>query len=546
MLILVGSLIAVPALAQDVPECRTAGYLQRFGYPVATVGSCEEVAHDTLRWNGHSARIRLIRLRGSGSGDGGADSTGLHEAAVAASQAMTRLGGDVDIDNVTILLGDAISPAMGPRERRREPGSIGAYTLPPAVGECPVYYFKTLAGRSRDAAIDQMVHEVFHCIQYKRWGGIMRGGNWLIEGSAEYFTYLARPTRAFRAPDDIADFDGAIASQPIDAMTYQSLPFFLWLGDTGGPAQVFQFIGRPQPIATMIAFDRWQAFGRAYFDGRIHMPDGGRMPAHPRVPSSTVTASVRLRFGPAPAYTLAARDLVFAQPKSYHFAAPPLASNFFFLWRKQSDADWGSPPTDIETGCSDKNYRAIWGGTGGTEEVDATVTSRSGATGTCSCPAGIWQETPESTRSYFEQNAMGPYGGGTRKRFVSGTRTLTLNPDHTGSFSYDSIEVMTGEGSEMVLDQVQTGTSAFTWKVVGGMVLTVLQPGNNLLNLNNTITTPGRVLHENRVAGLQSIGHLYTCDSSGLHLRIDRSRLPPGFHSAFIPDMDFQRIGGER
>lgn len=327
-------------------------------------------------------------------------------------------------------------------------------------------------------------------------------------------------------------------------MTYEADPFFLWYGDVNRPPALLRFVASQRRIGEMIDPAIWQSFAKAYFDNRIHMPDGSAMPSHPAIEALSVTASTRLQFESSAAFTLKGKDITFKQPKAYTVAMPPLSPEFFVIWRGASGGDWGEAPTEVKTGCKDISYRAIWSGTLGSDRVDATVTARPGPAAGCTCPAGVWQETPASTREYFEQNALAPYSGGTRRRFVSGTRTLTLNPDHTGSFSYNSIEVITGEGSEMVLDQVQNGTSTFTWKVVGGMILTVLRPGNNLLDLNNTVTFPSRVIHENRQAGMQSIGHLFTCDSSGLHLRIDRSRLPPGFHSTFSPDMDFQRAGG--
>lgn len=533
------SLLTASASAQDVPECRDPAYLPHFWLSAPAGASCEQVASDSLRWNGHTRRIRLIHLRGSAYGDRGAYASGLNEVAEAASRAMARLGGGADIDNVTIFLGDTISPEMGIGAGRREPGTIGAYALPPFGDECPIYYFKTNLGRDRNQAIDMLVHELFHCIQYKRWGGSMRGENWLIEGSAEYFVYLARPTRG---PDDIQSFDSAIASQALSSMTYQAVPFFLWLGHSAGPPQVLQFITRPEPIAAMVPFDMWESFGRAYFDERIHMPDGTPMPSHPVVPSGTVNASARLHFGSAPAYTLAARDLVFAQPKIYHLAVPPAAANFFFLWRTSDSADWGTAPSDVTTHCADKRYRAIWGGTGGDEAVDATVRARSGAPGACSCPAGVWQETQESIRHYFEQSLT---GGGPGRRYVSGTRVLTLNSDHTGSLSYNAIELISGEGTDLVLDQVQTGTSNFTWKVRHGMILAALRRGSGLVMLHNTMTVRGHVTHDTREFGMQTIGHTYSCDSSGLHLTVAPHKpiyRLPGMTKGFSANMDFQRI----
>ncbi len=539
--VLLACLSPVLAHAQDVPECRTAGYLARFDPTLTAPASCDLIAEDVIRWNGHTKRMRAIHLRGTGLTDSPAFIGRFHEAAAAVGAAMSQMTGDIDIDDVTILLVGTLSPHMSGPGWEYPEGVALALTWPPDGGECPVSYYKSAEARTGTEFVDAMVHEMFHCIQYKHWGG-MRDEHWLIEGSAEYFVYLARPSRG---PDDIQSFDGSIGTQSLGGMTYQAAPFFLWMGSAYGPPRVREFVFSPNSIERMIPLDMWMRFGQAYFDQSIHMPDGSGMPSSPTVGSQSVRASGTIAFGPTPAYTLSARDLHFAEHNLYRITYPAAPPGFRMAWRKlERGGAWGDPLTDVAACDAPQHYRVMQAATRYTPIFNAQVTARAAAPGACACPAGTWRETPQSTRRFFEQSA---FGAGAGKRYVGGSRTLQLNPDATGSFSYDSVEIITGEGTDFKLDQIQTGTSQFTWKSVGGMVLTVLLPGTNRLTLNNTITSPGRTLHETRTSAVQSIGHYFSCDATGLHLTVpprSPAFLPPGMGSSFTVDLDFSRIGG--
>ena len=540
--VLLACLSPVLAYAQDVPECRTRGYLERFAPYDSTVtgpASCDLIAEDVIRWNGNARTFRAIHLRGSAIGDSDAFIARFHETAAAASAAMSRMGGNIDIDNVTIFLTGTLSPRMGGTGWEYLEGEAGAITFSPSYSECPVSYYKSAGAGTGAHFVDAMVHEMFHCIQYKHWGDIGTE-HWLTEGSAEYFVFLARPARG---PDDIQAFDASIATQSLGAMTYQAAPFFLWLGSAYDPPRVREFVFSRDTIERMIPLAMWVTFGQAYFDQSIQMPNGGGMPSSPMVSSQSVRASGTIAFGPTPAYTLSARDLHFEEHHLYRITYPATPPDFRMAWRKlERGGAWSDPVNDVAACDAAQHYRVMLGATRYTPVVNAQVTARNAEPGACTCPAGTWRETPQSTRRFFEQSAT---GSGSTKRYVGGSRTLQLNPDFTGSFSYDSVEIITGEGTDFKLEQIQTGTSEFTWKIVGGMVLTVLRPGTNRLTLNNTITSPGRSFHETRTSGVQSIGHSFSCDASGLHLTV-QPRQPAFLPSAvaFSVDLDFVRIGG--
>lgn len=532
------------AYAQDVPECRTSNYLERFDPTLTSRATCDLIAQDVIRWNGHSKSIRAIHMRGTALGDTADFVARFHEAATAAGAAMSRMSGDIDVDDVTVLMVGTLSPRMSGPGWEYPEGVALALTWPPDRIDCPVSYYKTTTDRTGPQFVDALVHEMFHCIQYKKWGG-MRDERWLVEGSAEYFVYLARPSRG---PDDIQAFDAAIANQTFADMTYQAAPFFLWLGSMGGPPRVREFVFAPDTIERMVPLDLWTAFGEAYFDQSIRMPDGRPMPSSPNIGAQTVRGAGTLSFGPTPAYTLAARDLTFEEHKRYQITYATRPPTFRTAWRHSETIAWGDPPTEVVACDTPQRYRVMWGATRATGTVNAQMTSRVAESAVCTCPSGIWLETVQSTRRFFEQSAMGAFAGNAPKRYVGGSRILRLNADNTGSFTYDSVEIITGEGQELQLDQIQTGTSRFTWSIVNGVVMTRLQPGSGTVTLNNTLHRIfSSAMHETRTGPMQSIGHTYTCDAAGLHLTVPAhtpSYLPPGLGVAVTVNLDFVRIGG--
>ena len=176
------------------------------------------------------------------------------------------------------------------------------------------------------------------------------------------------------------------------------------------------------------------------------------------------------------------------------------------------------------------------------------MTAQPASTSPCGCPVGTWRETTASAKRYFEQNGLGIYSRGESTKYISGGRVLTLNPDHTGSLTYVNVlTVTTGNGSpNLTVRQTKTGSSRFTWEISNGELRTVLVGSDNLITLNNELTTPSGTLFETRRAAGQSIYHGFSCDESGLHLR-QIGELPsfmPGIATTFNTNMDFVRVNG--
>jgi hypothetical protein len=375
-------------------------------------------------------------------------------------------------------------------------------------------------------------HEIFHCIQFQTWSELPDQA-WLSEGTAEYFAFLVQPAAYAHEASFIAAFDRDIPVLPLSEQDYQAVVYFLWLGDTYGPERVREFIGSFRRIETAISADMWLAFAQAYFDQNIHLPDGAALLHAPQVGGTrAIAGDDHIIMPDATPFILNNAIFDFDEGHEYDLTHAESAPDARISWRKIDGAAWEAPLSRVSACDGDQLYRVIWMTTFGADVGDSEVRARPDASSPCTCPAGVWQETPESLRAMMEQSAL----GASRTRFISGTRLLRLNSDHTGSFIYRDVVTETHSSADVWLRQTKSGGSNFTWTIVDGAVLTVLTDGDNLLHLHNEQHSPAGLRVVDRRAGAQSIGHNFHCDADG-RLQLTQQGIP-----GFSVDMEFTRV----
>jgi len=216
-----------------------------------------------------------------------------------AAAALPRLG-SFRMDDVTLLLADDLPPGIGLDGRAPAEGEIGAQTSFARDGECLIGLYLLGAAARSEYTATSVAHEMFHCVQAATIGsarlatsagGTGNGGDWWIEGSAEWFTALALPD-AGPLPSRAAAFDEASPSTPLNAMAYGAAIFFLWLGVADGPAAILPFLGNMattagaaaqwQAMTAALPAERWLNFAEAYRDGEIRHPHGTPLGLAPR------------------------------------------------------------------------------------------------------------------------------------------------------------------------------------------------------------------------------------------------------------------------
>jgi hypothetical protein len=397
--------------------------------------------------------------------------------------------------------------------------------------ECTVPYFHTSPAPDR---LFKAAHAVFHCIQGAMWSDARLAytdADYWAEGTAEYFANLVFPGSGF-TDQDARDFS-ANESASLQDRSADSLVFFSWLGATKGAPEILNFIDSVQNLAGSLQLDAlvdeieaddWAAFEGAYDDGAI--PDAGG--SH-RLPISPGPVQ-EVRVDHAGDYDFQSRPLIIMRKKlkfvvgnTYQISRASGSEEAIKVLWSSTPGNWAAPPTGVVACDHDQVYHSVAASKRTPERAVYHVDLHRNPAGACLCPVGSWNETVTSLRRHERRLASVGLGGSSRTTYLSGGRRLTINPDHSGTFAYESLVFETRTTPEDWLHQTQGGTIPFSWKTVGDMLLAIPERGHNMITLHNVSHfRGGRSTSETRQAGAQSIGHHFSCDSSGLHLTTPR------------------------
>ncbi len=528
------------ALAEEYPRCREEFYLLRYDSRLTPQG-CEVITTAQIRWGSRSAALRAIRPNSMPITNRDLFISNIRDSAAAIGSALERMGGNPNLSDITVLFTSYVSPREDGPHGPFQKGDYLAAAGWTVQNECPVVYYKDAEPSTGEDFVFYLSHEAFHCVQFSSWPRMPRE-NWLVEGSADYFAFLVKPDFG---PRFIPVFDREISSVPLKRMDYSAVPFYLWLGHANGPPRVREFLESARSIETSIPPDMLGEFAKAYFGPTILMPSRRPMPSNPAAPATrSIRGTTRIASPVVTPYTLKSEFITFERGNIYELSQLPAPSDARTAWRFETDTAFGEMPTRISTCDGEKRFLVVRTTTTSRRAGDINVTAQPASSNVCACPAGVWRETTASAKRYFEQKALGIYSGTESTKYISGGRVLTLNPDHTGSLTYVNVETVTTGSSDLTLRQIKTGGSRFTWSIANGELQTVLAGGNNLITLNNELTTPSGVRFETRQAAGQSIYHGFSCDASGLHLRQigPPPSLFPGMTTSFNTNMDFVRV----
>ncbi len=236
----------------------------------------------------------------------------------AAATSLPRLG-SFHLADVTLLLADDLPPGIGVEGLAPGAGEIAAQTTPGRSDECVIVLYLLGAGARSEYTAITVAHEIFHCLQNATLdpaqmatsaGGTGSGGDWWIEGSAEWFTALSLADPG-PLPNRAALFDSVSPDQPLNTMAYGAVIYFLWLGGTQGPTAVLPFLASMagdasaaaqwSAMATAQAGEQWLRFAEDYRDAAVYHPHGTALGMAPQ-PGTTypIERSQRLRLVATP------------------------------------------------------------------------------------------------------------------------------------------------------------------------------------------------------------------------------------------------------
>ncbi len=424
LLLAVGTAVSRPARAA-FGDCNSADYMARFDPRFATGEFlCVETDRLPVTSDAGVSYVRIIQhLEADWATRPGAMRS-IKDGVAASIRAMGSLG-HFRIPDVTILLVDGFAPPTGrPKE---DFGEIAAGTGMPRDDECIIVVYLLGAGATASYGGSTIAHELFHCVQNgslsaaqiaTSGGGTAGGGNWWVEGSADWFSTLALPAPAYMA-DRVRAFDHNSPTVALNGMSYQGYVFFAWLGGRArGLDQVVPFMQQmatsanqgAQRAAMMRALpaDEWLHFAEDYLDQRI--VDGQRVsigstPTSGETLEWTATQTRRIDLAP---FVIARRNIAF---QCGQWTIEPRPARSHAVSRAAGEA-WSAFPDTLDNLAHDRgDYR--FAGMNATAEavplqVAGTLTARcqecAGTRQIDSCMVGTWTMSADGALQWMHEH----------------------------------------------------------------------------------------------------------------------------------------------
>lgn len=534
-------LLASPARAA-FGNCADPSYRASFDERLEAVSyDCVERLRLTVPAEGGAAEVRLIHDRNAGwaamPGIFAEFDRGLRAAAVALDQI-----GSFRLDDVTFLLIDGLPP----RERGSEDFSDIAALAGSSGGECRVGIYLLGAGGRMENAAYVVVNELFHCVQEATLsdrqmasgsGGTGAGGDWWLEGSADWFAALALPELG-PLPARIARFDSASPGTPLYEMAYEAVVFFLWLNDERGPSAVVPFLrqmaDRPgaaaqrAAMARALSADEWLDFAETYLDGDIKHPHGTRLSVNP-------TAGESWRFRETGNVTIRLETFVIhrgwiefecgrwrtsTDPDRYHAV-------------RVGDGEWGGLPERIDTREAADRFRfagmsaeASAASLALEADLDAGCEPCRGISETDACLVGAWRQSGGGPVEWMRSVMPG-------FEFPHAERTggiMVLKSDgtyFTTPLSAGTTIVREDDGRVSKADGDVTVQASGRWSAADGKFNICQDTGS--FQGRARLTIPGAGQHTMALPDPGSTGSLsldYTCSAGGFRTSLMLSGFP--------------------
>ncbi|MCH8952838.1 MAG: hypothetical protein IID49_12040 [Proteobacteria bacterium] len=545
--------VSLPQTARaDFGDCAADGYLGRFPDAPGALGlTCVELFNFTYPTPGGARRMRGIQdISADWAFLPGAPEA-VERGARLAAAAFAPLG-DFRIDDVTLLILDDAHSTFYSAER--EVMAITDGHADPAggrAGECLITLF--MLGRGGDPAelAVTVAHEIFHCLQFAslstaQMSTVGRGGDWWVEGSAEYFAALAVPGSE-RFTDRGAPFDAAVAGEvALNAMGHEAVILFYWMHPTSGPSGLMAFMramaasggasAQQAAMRAVLADEEWLDFAEEYSDRAISHPRGGALALNP--PGGEVLSfdeNETLEFTLAP-FVIRLGTVEYDCGEWENTLTP---ANANVAVQEEGESSWDSYPEEVDAREPPAGrYRIVAMHTESEErslsiEAERTVVCEpcGGSDRVDACLVGTWFQSGGGAIEWMKAQGIPIVAS------HSGPRIITYRDDGvygTDSFAAgltirDRDYVGVGEGFLTV--------AAGRWSAGDGRMAICQDSG--MLSGRVTVTTPrtrGTMPISHSAAGQLSLG--YTCSESALSTTLDFPGLSPMVtHYTKVPEI---------
>lgn len=542
LLALVAGLLPARPASAVFGDCMDAAYIDLFTSRPSSGGiTCVERLRVEVPTSDGNREIRIIQDVSADWAFMPTTGTEAERGVRAAAEALRQIG-SFEMDDVTILLLDDFPPGGADAARH---GVVAGETGAIVGKECFIvfYLFDSETGDPEILA-SNVAHEIFHCVQFASLssaqtstgaGGTGSGGDWWLEGSAEWFSNFAVSGSPL-LPGRIERFENAVeAGTALDRMAYGAVVFFMWLDDISDPTQILPFLRQmadsagasAQHAAMRRALDagKWQRFAQDYLDENIRHPRGDAI-------SWSIGEGENWRFESNRVQPIELAPFVLTRGwiemacGTWHFETRP-DSTRAAARPSERGAVWSPPARDHDTeregdrlrfaalsteGRSvtlqlDAERRESCEPCAGSDEVDACLVGAWEMTGggpvewmRRQMPAGVSMPVHESSKSMMVFKADGTYWTAPLTQ-----RLVITMRDRRG--------VITGDGKGVA-------QGAGRWSVKSGRVYVCQDAGG--LEGQATLTSPGlSTTIPLTTPGAGTIDMSYSCSDTSLQTRMD-------------------------
>jgi len=371
LLIVAAALFAPMSPAQAAfGECSSAAYRglfdERYAEPRFLDFDCVERMRVPVATSGGTRHIRIIHDRNADWIADDSTMAAFERGVRAAAETIGRLGG-VELEDVTILLADDLPPGSTAEAF----SNIAGQTEFTRDDECHVVLYLIGPASDPELAASIAAHEIFHCVQVANLSaaqmasgasGTGAGGDWWLEGSAEWFSALALPDRGLM-PANADAFDELSPTTPLNELAYSAGIFFLWLGAEVEPAGVMGFLdgmadsnapaAQHAAMSAALPPERWLDFAQAYLDRAIRHPHGVDIGLDPRDGDTWDWSATRTQTLPLAPFVLT-RGVATFQCGRWRTSVRPASAHGA---RDEAGGSWATLPEEIDASSGGGRYR---------------------------------------------------------------------------------------------------------------------------------------------------------------------------------------------
>jgi hypothetical protein len=317
-------------------------------------------------------------------------------------------------------------------------------------------------------------------------------------------------------------------------MAYETVVFFSWLSQRGGPPAVTDFLGRMRGgdqtalLRDLVPLADWTAFVETWLDGGVSFPGGVAIQPAPAISAEgRFDSSITLDLDARP-FVIERWDMSFVREKLFALDYGVTSGTMQAAMKQRGTGDgWAPPPDSIDTCNEEKRYLLYHTATDGPATATLDIQTDEDTTGGACCLVGAWQPTDETLAGIASEGMdigapmIAAAGGSMSCEYGGGGWVLSFAADKTGKVAFQDHATrceVSGRGGTMVTTSSRTGETDFKWVIMADGAASTSYTSDNVVWTHRLQIGPvSQVVggDQGSPSGLPS-GFAFTCEGDAL------------------------------